>query len=298
MGIISLNEKECMACGLCVEVCVRSNFYYDDLQKVRVIENAREYCIDCGHCVAICPSEMALTFEGYETEPVDILPIPDPQSIHNFLCSRRSIRRFGDAVPTREQLDSLIDIGRYAPSGHNSQDFHFAVIAGKEQVRIIGESVLKFYKKILKRIDTFTGGMAIRVIAGKSSYNVLKEMAPRLKQHISHYEETGSIHMVWDAPCLILIHGPEGNVSQMNSTLAGYNIILKAHSMGLGTCILGLLQGGINYAKEGLDSVGVTIPGNHKIHMILCVGIPHTSLRFKKIPPRNPPNVQYVGDFS
>jgi nitroreductase/NAD-dependent dihydropyrimidine dehydrogenase PreA subunit len=298
MGIISLNEEECISCGLCVEVCVRSNFYYDDLQKVRVIENARDYCIDCGHCAAVCPIEKVLIFEGHETEPATVLPIPDPQIIHNFLCSRRSIRRFSDTPLTREQLESLIDIGRYAPSGHNSQDYHFAVIVGNEQVKIVGKSVLKFYKKILRRIDTFLGGLVIRVIAGKSSYNVLKEMAPRLKQHISHYEETGSIHMVWDAPCLILIHGPEGNVSQMNSTLAGYNIILKAHSMGLGTCILGLLQGGIKYAKEGLDTVGVTIPGNHKIHMILCVGVPHKSIKFKKIPPRNPPNVQYVGKFS
>ena len=107
MSNISFNKKECISCGLCVEVCVRSNYYYDDSQKVSVIENVRDNCIDCGHCAAVCPSERAVTFEGHETELVTALPIPDSQSVHNFLCSRRSIRRFSDVSLTREQLESL-----------------------------------------------------------------------------------------------------------------------------------------------------------------------------------------------
>ena len=49
-----------------------------------------------------------------------------------FIKSRRSTRKYADiAVPT-EIVEQVVEAGRYAPSGGNSQSTHFLVIRNKE----------------------------------------------------------------------------------------------------------------------------------------------------------------------
>ena len=45
--------------------------------------------------------------------------------------TRRSTRKFKEDMPPRELLDKIIEAGRYAPSGHNSQTTHLIVITDK-----------------------------------------------------------------------------------------------------------------------------------------------------------------------
>lgn len=49
-----------------------------------------------------------------------------------FIKSRRSTRRFKDTMVSDELLAQIIEAGRYAPSGGNSQSTHFIVIQNKE----------------------------------------------------------------------------------------------------------------------------------------------------------------------
>jgi nitroreductase len=102
--------------------------------------------------------------------------------------------------------------------------------------------------------------------------------------------------MVWDAPCLIMVHGPDKADSAVNAALAAQNIQLQAHAMGLGSCILGLLEAGLDHAENDLKRAGVYIPADHKIHMILSLGIPPAGLTYRKIPPRRAVRVQFIGD--
>lgn len=51
----------------------------------------------------------------------------------DFIKSRRSTRKFKDDMVPEEMIHQVIEAGRYAPSGGNSQSTHFIVIQ-KEQV--------------------------------------------------------------------------------------------------------------------------------------------------------------------
>ena len=48
------------------------------------------------------------------------------------IITRRSTRKFSDKPVEREKLDKIIESGRYAPSGGNSQTCHFIVIRNIE----------------------------------------------------------------------------------------------------------------------------------------------------------------------
>ena len=50
----------------------------------------------------------------------------------DFIKSRRSTRRFKSDKLPQEMIEQVVEAGRYAPSGGNSQTTHFIVIDNKE----------------------------------------------------------------------------------------------------------------------------------------------------------------------
>ena len=51
------------------------------------------------------------------------------------MFGRRCTRRFKeDVAVTREDIDRMVDAGRYAPTGYNKQPIRFAVVTSKEKV--------------------------------------------------------------------------------------------------------------------------------------------------------------------
>lgn len=51
-----------------------------------------------------------------------------PETLLEFLKSRRSIRRFKPETPPRELILRAIDVARYAPSAKNSQPWRFIIV--------------------------------------------------------------------------------------------------------------------------------------------------------------------------
>lgn len=57
------------------------------------------------------------------------------------LLTRRSIRSFQDKPVEREKLDIIVDAGRRAASGMNTQGWHFSVITNRDVIRKLGRFV-------------------------------------------------------------------------------------------------------------------------------------------------------------
>ena len=55
------------------------------------------------------------------------------------ITTRRSTRKFSDKPVEQEKLDKVIEAGRYAPSGGNSQTCHFIVVRNKEVLAKLAE---------------------------------------------------------------------------------------------------------------------------------------------------------------
>jgi ferredoxin len=49
---VSLDESECVDCGVCISICPREVFSFDAEWKLRLDE---EKCIVCGKCIDACP---------------------------------------------------------------------------------------------------------------------------------------------------------------------------------------------------------------------------------------------------
>ena len=277
MGKITIDVHKCLLCGDCLKVCPTIFF----LEEGQIITKEEEHCTLCGHCLAICPAEAITHADLPEGEFLPLRPDSQisPEALYFFLRSRRSCRNFRPQKVPQEVLEKLIDIARYAPSGHNSQNFEFVVIQDKELIQKLAERTAIFFGNLYKMLSA--PGLAI---------------PPWLAAHMRgfrlnyEYYQQGKDRIFRNAPALIIIHAPAANVSSaQNCHLAMAHIMLQAQAMGLGTCIIGYF---ITAAERDPSLIKeLEIPKDHKIFTCCTVGYP--ALVFKKLVPRNPPKVRW-----
>ncbi|MBN1524150.1 MAG: 4Fe-4S dicluster domain-containing protein [Spirochaetales bacterium] len=54
MKILSINNKKCNGCGLCIAECTANLFSMNGTKKA-VHSDPVGWCTGCGHCIAVCP---------------------------------------------------------------------------------------------------------------------------------------------------------------------------------------------------------------------------------------------------
>jgi len=124
--------------------------------------------------------------------------------------NRRSIRNFMDEQIKKEELDAILEAGLYAPSGMNSQDWHFTVIQNRKMIDIVNEWILLEVKKINdSRLND-------AVAQGKFFRN---------------------------APTVIIVSSDSKDpFGIVNAAAATENIMLAAESLGMGSCWIGFAR--------------------------------------------------------
>ena len=124
--MVKINQELCIGCGKCVHDCLAMNIVVED-GKAQV----KKECIECGHCAALCPAG-AVTLEGYDMDDVEEYDEEtfkvDPQNLLRAIKFRRSIRFYKDEKVKKEDLQMLLQAGRYTATAKNNQDCHFIFI--------------------------------------------------------------------------------------------------------------------------------------------------------------------------
>ena len=267
MAKIQVDEEKCISCGDCSLACPA--IFIAGGNKVQVVDE--EHCTLCGHCLALCPVE-AITIK--EMDPGEFPDLPrdlkvSPETLATFLRSRRSCRVFAEKEVPRQVLEKLIDIARYAPTGHNSQNVQFIVIQDSKLIRTLASRTAIFFGNLHKMLT------APEVI-----------LPPWLQAHMRgirlnwEYYQAGKDRIFRNAPALIIIHAlAENSSSAQNCHLAMAHIILQAQAMGLGTCIVGYF---ITAAERDPSIVKeLEIPKESKIFTCCTAGYP--VLKFRRL---------------
>jgi NAD-dependent dihydropyrimidine dehydrogenase PreA subunit len=152
MSLFTIDQKECRRDGLCVAECPAKIIEIVGKEGFPTpVAGAEEICIHCGHCVSICPHG-ALSLKTMS--PTDCLPVRkelllSPEHCEHFLRSRRSIRNYKEKRVSRDLLQKLIEIARYAPTGRNSQSVYWLVIEDPAEVRRLGGLVADWMRSLL-----------------------------------------------------------------------------------------------------------------------------------------------------
>lgn len=223
MNLIMIDETKCKRDGICAAECPLNLINPPGKNKFPSEGGkAEELCIHCGHCVSVCPHG-ALSLRNMspkECFPLDSDLRPSAEQVEFLLQSRRSIRVYKDKPVNRKAIARIIDMARYAPSGHNNQLVEWLVIYDKKDVQKYTSMVIDWLRFVIKESPEMAAGFHMDLL-------------------VKAWEE-GNDRVCRNAPHMIIAHGPERNMMiQSTCTIAMTYLELAASSLQLGACWAG-----------------------------------------------------------
>jgi len=274
-----VDRDTCIGCGECVRVCPSQTLEMQDGKAV--VTGVRS--LACGHCAAVCP------VEAVRVEALD----PDSFRFHTFACrtdwmpwgafdagelvrlmaSRRSCRNFTEEPVPRSVLEDLVKIGTTAPSGTNSQGWTFTTLPSRAAVMKLGNAVGAFFKRINRMAENPLLRHGLRLIGRPELAGYYRDYHQSVAEGLADWEERGRDRLLHGAPAVIIVGSiPGGSCPAEDALLATQNILLAAHAMGLGTCLIGFAVSAMQ--KDGRIKDLLKIPRKETVHAVIALGHP------------------------
>lgn len=255
------DEAKCIGCGFCVEACPCFCIGQEAKGKTPHYIQGR-YCIECGHCVSVCPKG-AVTHAKLSADMFK--PIENkvsPEDADSMLTSKRSIRHFKDKQIEPDVLDKMIESIHFAPTDANSQDTGLIVMTDRQKIDALEAYIIKGFE------------MYVEYAVNTQKIPEDNEAVSRSKSIIETYK-AGKKPIFHDAPCVVFCYTQKDNLfGWYNAAVAMDYMALKAHSMGIGSCVIGR-------AMYDADAIGkfLNLPEDKKLYVCMNFGYPKYKYR-------------------
>ena len=276
----------CTGCGICVEACPGFVLEMRD-KKASVVRG--DWCIGCGHCGAVCPVAAIRHEASARRKGPGKNPAAAPAQIMQLLRERRSVRAYRRRPVPKKILQQIIEAGRYAPTGRNSQNVCYVVLQSPIEITQLREMTISFYAKILGWVKNRFGAFLFGLFAGHRTVAYLRESIPKL-EHAKELIDQGEDCLFYDAPALLVVHAEAWDTcSAFHGAVALYNCSLMAHTLGVGCCFNGYLQGAVNNDRRIRRWLG--IPSDHRCFGAMTLG--YQKIKYHHFVERDPAPVAW-----
>lgn len=291
----TIKKDNCIGCGNCVKVCIKDAIEVID-GKAEVVG---EESLGCDHCVAACPtgcieigfvSDEALKFVTLSGADKYLKPGEfDTSNLVNLMRSRRSCRNYKEKQVSLDVLEDLVKVGITAPSATNSQLWTFTILQNRQKVLDLGTACLGYFKGLNKMAEKAHMRFIAKIFMKDILAQYYENYYQSVKEAVDLFENEKVDRLFHGAPAAILVGSePGASCPVEDAMLASQNIMLAAHSMGLGTCLIGFAVEAIKH--KPLIKETMNIPSKEKIHSVIAIGYPDEKFlkptRRKKIVPK------------
>lgn len=183
----------------------------------------------------------------------------------NNIKTRVSVREYQDVPVSDESIQEVINAGIHAPTGFDAEPWFFVVIKNKEMMQRMSDHCKP---RLLENLENATNEEAV---------NFRKNLAK------------DDFNIFYNAPVLVIVLGSsEGFTTDYDCCLCAENMMLAAHSMGIGSCWIGTACF-IQDNPELLNELG--IPDGYKVIAPIVFGYAKDDL---PVTPRNDPLVVWL----
>ena len=184
-----------------------------------------------------------------------------------IINTRRSIRRYKEKHVPDELLEKIIEAGRWSPSGDNGQPWRFIIVRDPETKKALGKIAAEGSGRRFTA-EYLTGRMQERFEGLKDPDKKDKAFKKLVSGEVSSFLANAPVIIivcakldVWDVP--------------YDSAMATQNILLMAHALGLGSCVV------VAPVSDMRDDIKVMkllkIPYGYKVIAPLAIGYPDES---------------------
>ena len=279
MGTMKVDPEKCTGCGLCIENCLFRTWEMGEDNVPKYKENWA--CFSCYNCMVACPTGAISIDEPYHVDsgfwktyphklpavkplqPMDADGKPDKWTeVERVVFTRRTVRNFSDKPVPESIIRRVIEAGRFAPAGGNSQPWQFIIITDKALIKEINDVTITILSGLFEQYQNDEGVKAIaagyaaapgpaggwdpRIILGgigKSIYNRVN--SPGL-----------------GAPVMIVIAADTRAIGgyQTQVGICGQNMNLVANSLGIKATWAGFPCTSINSVPAIREKVGIKDP--------------------------------------
>ena len=272
MELFEVNQQTCNQDGICAAVCPVGVIDFTQGAFPAPAVDAEAICIRCGHCVAACPTG---SLSHREMAVGDCPPIRRELSVsagqgEQFLRARRSIRVYREKPVERDKLARLIELARYAPSGHNSQGAQWLVLGDRDELRRLAGIVIEWMHWMLAHQPEIA-------------------LSLRIDRTLERWQ-AGNDVILRGAPVVIVAHAEKDNrMAPSTCTIALSYLELAATSMGLGTCWAGYFNAAATTFPPMQEALA--LPPGHQSFGAMMVG--YAKFTYQRLPTRKIPDITW-----
>ncbi|HCL55568.1 MAG TPA: ferredoxin [Spirochaetia bacterium] len=230
-------------------------------------------CNQCGICASVCPAQALDNPKAplQNQKKLDHFPVLSSGQAEEFLRSRRSIRVYEDKKIPNNTLSKLLDMGRFAETGGNSQSVSYLVVSKKEILQQLSEMTLTWMEQ---EIEKGTGWVQL------------------YKGFVKNCRTTGEDLILRGVPHLIFGKAQKAfPLGRENTVLSFSYIELYATSLGLGTCWAGFVENAGRSGYEPMRKI-LGMDENEVLTGALMAGFP--KYRYHRLPDRNPLSIRWI----
>lgn len=281
MQQVNIAKKRCTGCGLCVSIC--------PYRAIALVDKTAEYiapeCFLCGHCQAVCP-EAAVALVGRPVplglatveENNDVIPpgTANTAELVALMRSRRSCRKYRREDVPLAVLEDLVKIATTAPSGTNSQSWNFIIVPAIGDIRALGGLVANYYRRLNRLAANPFLRFITRCVGITSLGRYYERYHGSVAEALRDWDERGEDRLFHGAVAAILVTGNRAaSCPAEDALLATQNILLAAHGMGLGSCLIGFAVEAMRRDRQLRRTVGLA--DGEQVYSLIALGYPAVS---------------------
>ncbi len=153
---------------------------------------------------------------------------------------RESCRKYADKAVEREKITKILEAARLAPSGCNSQPWHFTVLDEPQEMDALRDMVINGAEDGTSKLNTFVKSARAFIVISEEKAKLFP--MPEKKYGSQHF-------------------------AQMDVGQAAAYLTLAAADLGLGACLIGMFQD-----SEVARLVGA--PQESTVRLVVAIGYP------------------------